>query len=112
MSVGLNKLGDLLATRGQAGDAEKALSYFTRSLELAEALLQANPTSAQATRDVIVSHLKMAGLANSRNDTKDANHHLRATYDLLRPAIERGMIFDAPFVKLYEILKADFGKSS
>jgi uncharacterized delta-60 repeat protein len=43
----------LLVTRGQAGDADKALGYFTRDLELSEALLKANPGSAQASRDVL-----------------------------------------------------------
>ena len=110
VSVSLEKLGDFLAKRGQPGDADKALGYFTRSLEMDEALLKANPGSAQATRDVVVSHYNMAGFANRRNDAKDATRHRRAIYDLLRPAIERGMTFDPPTVKLYETLKAEFAK--
>ena len=35
VSVSLNKLGDLLAQRGQTGDAEQALKHYTRGLELA-----------------------------------------------------------------------------
>jgi hypothetical protein len=46
----------VLVERGQPGDAARALTNYTRSLEVAERLLKANPDSAQATRDVAVSH--------------------------------------------------------
>jgi tetratricopeptide (TPR) repeat protein len=110
VSVSLMKLGDILATRGQPGDADKALDYFTRSVDLAEALLKANPGSAEATRDVAVSHSKMGTFAHRRGDAKDAEKHYRASYDVLRPAIERGMAFDPTIVQLYEALKAQFAK--
>ena len=55
VSISLGRLGDFLATRGRPGDADQALKYFTRSLELAESLLKANHDSAQAARDVSVS---------------------------------------------------------
>ena len=45
-------LGDLLAQRGQLGDAEQASRYFLRDLELCESRLRAQPDSAQALRDV------------------------------------------------------------
>ncbi len=110
VSVSLNTLANFLAKRGQSGDVEKALGYFLRSLDLREALLQANPGSAEATRDVVVSHYQMAGFANRLNDAKDETRHLRAIYDLLKPAIERGMTFDPPILELYEVLKAQFAK--
>ena len=62
VSVSLNKLGDFLASRGQAGDAVKALGYFERSLKVREELLAANPSSAQAARDVSVSLERLAGM--------------------------------------------------
>ena len=52
LSVSLNKLGDFLASRGQPGDAEKALGHYERSLEVSEGLLRDNPQSGQAARDV------------------------------------------------------------
>ena len=108
VSVSLNRLGDFLARRAQPGDADKALGHFTRSLALREKLLADNPGSAQAVRDVAVSHYKMAGLASRRGDKKDETLHRRAMHDLLKPRIEGGMTFDPPIVKLYEGLKAEF----
>ena len=110
VSVSLDKLGGFLASRRQPGNADKALGYFTRSLVLREALLQANPGSAQATRDVVVSHFTLAGFAAGRGDTQAAGKHRRAIYDLLKPALARGMTFDPPIMQLYESLKAQFSK--
>ena len=110
VSVSLNRLGDFLAQRAQPGDVEKALGYFTRDLALSEKLLADNPGSAEAVRDVVVSHYKMAGFATKRGDEKEAVRHYRAIYDLLKPCLERGMTFDPPIVKLYETLKAEFAK--
>ena len=84
------------------------MGYFTRDLGLSEALLKANPGSAQTTRDVVVSHYKLAGFANQRSDTQGETQHSRAIYDLLKPAIERGVTFDPPVVQLYERLKNSF----
>src|SRR3981081_2368002 len=41
------RLGDFLASRGQPGDAEKALGHYERSLEVREVLLRDNPQSGQ-----------------------------------------------------------------
>ena len=108
VSISLNKLGDFLAIRGKPGDADTALGYFTRCNDLLDPLLRANPGSAQATKDVVVSHYKLAGFALSRGEAKDEEKHSRTIYDLLKPAIERGMTFDPPIVQLYEDLKARF----
>ena len=110
VSISLNRLGDFLAQRAQPGDADKALGHCTRSLELTETLLADNPGSAQAVRDVAVSHYQMAGFASRRGDKKDETLHRRAIHDLLKPHIERGMTFDPPIVQLYEALKAEFAK--
>lgn len=75
-----------------------------------EKLLADNPGSAQAVRDVVVSHYKMAGFASRRGDKKDETRHRRAIHDLLKPHIERGMTFDPPTVQLYESLKVEFAK--
>jgi hypothetical protein len=65
LSVTLNNLGDFLSSRGQPGDAEKALGHYQRSLEVAERLLAANPESAEAARDVWVSCWRMASMAEN-----------------------------------------------
>ena len=108
VSVSLNTLGDFLATRGQPGDAEKAFGFYTRDLEIVETLLKANPGSAQAARDVVVSHYKMAALARGRGDVAGEEKHSRAIYDVLKPCIERGMTFDSTIVRVYEGLEARF----
>jgi tetratricopeptide (TPR) repeat protein len=59
VSASLHTLGDFLASRGQQGEAEKALAHFRRSLELRECLLRDNPQSGLAARDAIVSCLKL-----------------------------------------------------
>ncbi|NRF71215.1 tetratricopeptide repeat protein [Aquincola sp. S2] len=75
VSFSLERLAAFLATRGQSGALERALSYFERSLELREALVQANPGSAQAARDVTVSLINLAGLLSSRGQ-RDAERAL------------------------------------
>jgi tetratricopeptide (TPR) repeat protein len=62
VSLNLDNLGDLLAKRGQPGDADLALGYYTRSLKEAIRLLEQNPDSAQTAKDVMVSHKKLAEL--------------------------------------------------
>jgi hypothetical protein len=78
--VSLNKLGDFLSRRGRAGDAEKALGYLERSLEIAEGLHAANPESAEAARDLMVSLERMAGAIGGRvgGAEKALKHQLRA----------------------------------
>ena len=66
VSVSLNTLADFLARRGLPGDAEKALGHYQRSLEVSERLLGANPESAQAARDVMVSLERMAAFEGGR----------------------------------------------
>jgi tetratricopeptide (TPR) repeat protein len=59
VSVSVGRLGGFLESRGQPGDAKKALGYYQRCLEICERLLKANPESAQAARDVSISHFKL-----------------------------------------------------
>ncbi|HRJ11229.1 MAG TPA: hypothetical protein PLP58_21790, partial [Prosthecobacter sp.] len=67
VSVSLNKLADFLARRGLPGDAEAALGHYQRSLEVLERLLRANPESAQAARDVMVSLERLAAFEAGRS---------------------------------------------
>ena len=76
VSVSLDRLGDFLASRGQAGDAEKALGYYERSLKVAEDLWTANPESGQAARDVSVSLNKLGDFLASRGQAGDAEKAL------------------------------------
>jgi hypothetical protein len=62
VSVSLTKLGDFYVARGQAGDAEEALRCFQQSLATVQQLREANPNSAQAARDMLVSLERLADL--------------------------------------------------
>jgi tetratricopeptide (TPR) repeat protein len=77
LSISLNKLGDLLAQRGQPGDAEKALQHLTRSLEIREALQKQNPDSALAARDVSISLEMLGGFLAQRGQSGDAEKALQ-----------------------------------
>ena len=55
LSVFLNRLGDFYRARGQAGDAELALKQFEESIRIDQQLFTANPNSAEAARDLLVS---------------------------------------------------------
>ncbi|MBX7169263.1 MAG: tetratricopeptide repeat protein, partial [Pirellulales bacterium] len=66
VSVSLNKLGDFYLARGQAGDAEEALRCFQQSLELREQLQRANPGSAAAARDLLISRERMSAVLSKQ----------------------------------------------
>jgi tetratricopeptide (TPR) repeat protein len=97
VSVSLERLGDFLASRGQPGDAEKALSYYQRSLKVREDLLRDNPQSGQAAREVSVGLNKLADFLAGRGQPDDAekalNHYERSlefSEDLLRDNPQSG----------------------
>ncbi len=108
LSVGLNKLGDYLATLGKPEDIKKALAHFTRDLEISERLLRANPASAQAVHDVVVSHYKLAHFARSTGQTKEEELHFRACFDLLKRSLGQKMTFDPSTMRLFEGLTEHF----
>jgi phage tail protein X len=110
VSVSLERLGGVLAQRGLPGDAALALTHYIRSLEVAERLLKANPDSAQAARDVVVSHYKLVGLASKSGDAAAEEKHRRACYDCLHTRIVAGVTFDPLIMKLYQQLHETYGK--
>jgi hypothetical protein len=63
VSVSFERLGAFYVARGQAGDAEAALTQFEESLRIDQELYAANPNSAQAARDVLVSLERMADVS-------------------------------------------------
>jgi tetratricopeptide (TPR) repeat protein len=106
---GLSNLGDLLSRRAQAGDGERALVGYERSLEISEKLLAANPQSAEAARDLVVSHYKMSVYCRKQGNAAGREKHDRACYDLLHGCISQGMTFDRPVLEMHEQLRALFG---
>jgi len=109
VSAGLERLGDFLVSRGLAGGVEKALGYYQRSLEVKERLLGGNLESAEAARDVVVSHFKLAQFGLKTGDQPLAERHLGACHTLLHERISAGVVFDPPIMRLYQQLHADFG---
>src|SRR5262249_48856406 len=77
VSVSLDRLADLLAKRGQPGDAEHAFQHYTRSLKVRERFLAQNQDSAQAARDVSISLYKLTDLHAQRSQPGDAEQALQ-----------------------------------
>ena len=107
--MSLERLGNFLSARGQPGDADQALAYYRRALEVRERLLAANPDSAQAARDVVVSHFKLAGFGTRTGDESLADRHARACLAVLRRYVAAGVTFDPPIMGLYAQLREAFG---
>jgi tetratricopeptide (TPR) repeat protein len=76
VSVSLERIGDFLARRGGSGDADRALDCFQRGLKVRERLLAANPSSAEAARDVSVSLNKLGDFLARRGALGDADRAL------------------------------------
>jgi tetratricopeptide (TPR) repeat protein len=72
VSVGLERLADFHFGRGQAGDPDLALGYFTRCLEIRETLLKTNADSAACARDVAVVLNKLGDFRAARGLPGDA----------------------------------------
>ena len=108
VSVSLNKLADFLARRGLPGDAEQALAHYTRSLEVRERLLAANPESAQAARDVLVSHFKLFDFHQDRGNEQKAMENLAPCFAVLDSFATQGRPMDAQMRQLYAQLKPMF----
>ncbi|HKI20720.1 MAG TPA: DUF4062 domain-containing protein, partial [Isosphaeraceae bacterium] len=77
LAVASCQLGDLLAQRGQPGDAEQSLRHYTRNIEISEGLLKQFPESAKAARDVSVSLEKIGDFLAQRGQPGDAEQALR-----------------------------------
>ena len=72
VSVSLERLGGRYFSRGQGGDAERALAQFEESLRIRRALYEANPNSAQASRDVCVTLNLTGSIHQSQGRIDDA----------------------------------------
>jgi len=65
---------------GQLGEAK---SWFERSLKIREKLAQSDPNDAQAQRDLIVSHYKLAVFYSLSRQPAAARSEARLAADLL-----------------------------
>lgn len=112
VAVSLDRLGDFLARRGQPGDAEQALSQYQRSLEVSERLRAASPESAQAERDVMVSHFKLHTFCQQHGAPDKSREHLRKCFAMLDDFAGAGRPMDAQMRALYERLKSELAPDS
>jgi tetratricopeptide (TPR) repeat protein len=87
LSVSLIDLGDFYRARGQAGDAERALTQFEESLQIRKQLFEANPNSAQAARDLLVSQERLSDLAGSSDAADAASRALELQSQALQLAL-------------------------
>jgi tetratricopeptide (TPR) repeat protein len=77
LGAALDRMAAILLLRGNTGDVEMALKHSTRSLELSEGLLRANPDSALDAQNVSVSLIKLADFLVRRGQPGDAEQALR-----------------------------------
>ena len=69
----MGKLGSFLTERGQPGDADLALGYYTRDLEITERLAKLTPDSTETARDFLVSLGRFGDLLSKRHHPGDAD---------------------------------------
>ncbi len=112
VSVSLERLADFLARRGLPGDAEAALGHYQRSLEVSERLLRANPESAQAARDVMVSHFKFFHFHRQRGDETAAMESLAKCFAILDSFAREGRPMDAQMRQLHAQLAPMFRRDA
>ena len=108
MSVSLDKLGDFYLRRGQSGDAERALACFEESNKTDKRLLEANPTSAEAARDVSVSHYRLAQMHMQAKHQEQAVEHLTACFAILDGFHRAGRPMDPAMQQLHQQLAGMF----
>jgi hypothetical protein len=111
VSVGLDRLGDFLARRGQPDDAEKALGHYERSLEVREGLLRDNPQSGRAARDVVVSCYKLGLFEYKLGNGDLASTLLKRCFTLLDSFVREGRPMDPSMRATHEQLKPLFTES-
>ncbi|MCP5539463.1 MAG: TIR domain-containing protein [Akkermansiaceae bacterium] len=112
LSVSLNKLGDFFLARGQAGDAEAALEQFQQSLDIAQRLYEQNPNSAQAARDLSVSHFKFFHLYREQEKQTEAVTHLAHCFAILDGFHRAGRPMDPQMRALHAQLAPRFNRES
>ncbi len=112
LSVSLIKLADFLAQRGEAGDREAALAYYQRCLELRKGLLDANPRSVDAARDIAVLYFKFAHFYRELGDEQAALKNLAKCFDVIDSFVREGYPMDAQIRQLHAELAAMFSKTS
>jgi tetratricopeptide (TPR) repeat protein len=71
-----NRLGFLLAARAQDGDSDQSFAHHTRSLQLRESILKANPTSAEVKRALTLSLNNLADFLRKRARADDLDRAL------------------------------------
>jgi len=111
VSVSVGRLGDYLASRGLAGDAQKALVHYQRMLGVCERLLKANPDSAQAARDVAILHFKFSQLHQRHGEGQKAKRSLAACFAVLNLFAQRGHPMDSQMQALHAKLASIFDRA-
>lgn len=95
---------------GQHGSPARALDFTARILAAQEAILAANPESAQAARDVMVSHFKFFDFHRQRGDERAAIESLTKCFALLDAFARAGRPMDAQMRNLHAQLKPMFSQ--
>lgn len=107
----MDKLGAFLSARGKDGDAQQALGYLQRSLEMREQLLADYPQSVEAVREVSVSHLEMSRFHERHGEAEAARTCLAKCFAILDGLDQAGRPMDAPMRQFHAHLKSHFSES-
>jgi len=107
-STSLSIIGDFYLSRGQAGDAELALQQFENSLHTRQQLFEANPNSAQAARDLVVSHYKLDQIYNTLSQEEKAAESITRCFSILDQMHREDRLMDQPMRDLYAQLASMF----
>ena len=99
VSVSLNKQADFLARRGQAGDGDKALGYYQRSLAIRRRIWADNPESAAAGKDLLISLQKTAQGFRRAGKLKDAFAMASESETLTQELEQRGFELGGQFTQ-------------
>ena len=106
----LHNLGNFLVWRGQPDDAVQALNHYSRSLDILERVLKANPDSARAAQEVALSRFKLGQLTGKLGDSLSAQKHLQACYDILHSRLSLGAELDPNIEAIYRQLQKAYGQ--
>ena len=94
LSISQKKIGVFYMQRGAPGDAERALEAFQAALEIDRQLVEDNPDSAEAKRDLSVSQKKIGDFYLRRGARGDTERALKVYRESLET--RRQLVKDSP----------------
>lgn len=108
MSIRHERLGEVAQAEGNLALAR---SSFQKSLDLTESLAKADPGNVEYRRDLVISHLKLAGLALQMKDKAAVRQHATEAGTLLDELKRAGLFSNDPKVARMRAIIAGYLKA-